>query len=344
MYHVDNFKLYLEICAKLKKLKSKKKIYLFGAPFHCNMGDQAQTVCIEEWLRANYPGYEIIVLETMIAGKWDYKIVKKIRKNIGKDDLIFLHSGYHTTDLYMLEENLQRKVIEMFPDYRIVAFPQTIYYKEQKEQKKASQIYNSHPNITILCRDSTSYETAKKIFANDKLYLFPDIVTTKIGNIKESDSRTGVLFCMRNDKEALYEKSEIAGLRKRIEKYEKTDITDTTIDISINEIRKNRKEILENIWKEYGRYKLVITDRYHGTIFSLIAGTPVIVLSSTDHKLKSGVEWFPPSFSQYIKYAETLDEAYNQAVEMLNIKHRSQIESYFKDNYYDKLKNILENN
>lgn len=62
-------------------------------------------------------------------------------------------------------------------------------------------------------------------------------------------------------------------------------------------------------------YRLVITDRYHGAIFSQIVSTPTIVLSSADHKLSSGVKWFPKEqFTNYIAYANDLDEAYQLAI------------------------------
>lgn len=47
-------------------------------------------------------------------------------------------------------------------------------------------------------------------------------------------------------------------------------------------------------------YKVVITDRYHGTIFSLIANTPVIIIKSTDHKVTTGADWFKGIYDDYV--------------------------------------------
>lgn len=193
----------------------------------------------------------------------------------------------------------------------------------------------------MLCRDETSYQIAQNEFPNVKTHLFPDIVTTQIGRQTWNSERKGILFCMRNDKEAFYSKTDIEKLRTKLEKSQPTAITDTTLDIPIREIRKNRTAILQNIWKEYSGYKLIITDRYHGTIFSLVANTPVIVLSSTDHKLESGVKWFPESFSSYVKFAKNLDEAYQFSEQILHTAYTHDLEPYFKKNYYDKLKTLL---
>ncbi len=59
--------------------------------------------------------------------------------------------------------------------------------------------------------------------------------------------------------------------------------------------------------------KLIITDRYHGTILSLVAGTPVIVIKTTDHKVTTGAEWFRGVYDDYVYLAESLQQAYDIA-------------------------------
>ena len=36
-------------------------VFLFGSPFHSNLGDQAQTECIIAWIRKNLPRHEIFI-------------------------------------------------------------------------------------------------------------------------------------------------------------------------------------------------------------------------------------------------------------------------------------------
>lgn len=309
-------------------------IFFFGSPYHSNMGDQAQTYCALEWFKNNYPTYKVCVFTLMDISDMLYKT---IRKNIRKEDKIFIHSGYHLTDMYK-EQDMYCNVIQMFPDYKITIFPQTINYFNKENESKTSKIFNSHSDINLFCRDEVSYKTAEKIFYNCNKYLYPDIVTSLIGTKQFNSNRDGILFCMRNDREALYKSDEIQEFRRKFNGITNTELTDTTIKISYNEIIQNREEILNEIFNYYSKYKLIITDRYHGTIFSLIAGTPVIVLSSTDHKLSSGVKWFPESFSNYIRYAENVEQAYKFAIEMLNTEYSYSLPPYFKENYYDKLK------
>jgi exopolysaccharide biosynthesis predicted pyruvyltransferase EpsI len=326
-----------------KELNSNsKRIFLFGAPFHSNMGDQAQTLCSLLWFKKNYPEYKSYAFDTRYITSSDYKLLKLIKKYIEPEDKIFLHSGYHLTDLYMLEESMNRKVIELFDNNPITILPQTILFKNENEKNKTIEIYNKHKNLTVLCRDDLSYETAKQMFTNCKLLKYPDIVTTLIGTKEFNNTRKGILLCMRNDKEAFYSKENIDKLRGKLEKIDKTDITDTTIDLKAEYISNNREKVINNILNSYSNYKVIITDRYHGTIFSLISNTPVIVLSSTDHKLSSGVKWFPESFKEYVRYMQNIADVPDYVEKIFKRDYQYKLSNYFNEQYYDKLKAILE--
>ena len=243
------------------------------------------------------------------------------------------------TDLYH-EQDVYCRVAQLFQDFPIIIFPQTVNYVHTTNLIKTANIFNKHGRILLMCRDEFSYKIAEQYFINCRLLLYPDIVTSLIGTKTFTNNREGILFCMRNDKEAFYTHHDIQKLQ---DKFVNINIqqTDTTLPIKVKTIYKNREKILYDIFEEYSKYKLIITDRYHGTIFSLIAGTPVIVLSSSDHKLSSGIKWFPKEFDQYIQFAQNLDDAYNLAKKTLDNKFEHILPAYFKTNYYDKLNSII---
>ena len=326
----------LSILIKLFFL-NKKTIFLFGCPVHSNMGDQAQTYCILKWLKNNYTGYRIIRLSYITATPLALRL---LRKNINKDDLIFGHSGYFMVD-HHLELPIYRQLAKIFTDYKIVIFPQTINLKSSDVIEKTTRAFNSHSDFTLICRDEVSYASAQKLFFKCKLLLYPDVVTSLIGTKKFSNERSGILFCMRNDIEAYYKIGEINRLRKKFINIELTEISDTSIVMNYKKMLKERDALLEEMLNDFSRFKLVITDRYHGTIFSLIASTPVIVLSSADHKLSSGVKWFPKEFGDYIKYASNLDDAFCIAINMLKNTDKQPLSTFFQDNYFLKLKERL---
>lgn len=153
--------------------------------------------------------------------------------------------------------------------------------------------------------------------------------------------RKGILFCMRRDPESFYSPAEIKDLMARFHGV-KTDLSDTTPDFPGKKIVADRETVLKETFARYAHYRVIITDRYHGTIFSLIAGTPVIVIASANQKLSSGVDWFPREiFGEYISFAATLDEAFCQAQQRLLHPPRTGLPPYFKEHFYDHLKELI---
>jgi exopolysaccharide biosynthesis predicted pyruvyltransferase EpsI len=298
------------------------------------MGDQAQTYCIEKWCTEYIPGYDVLILQLYLSKPFMLNILRRI---IHKGDILFCHSGYHITDLYD-EKRVYFDVIRLFPDFPVTIFPQTVYFMAAEEETRTAQIFDAHPDLTLLCRDAVSYRKAGELFKKTRLLPFPDIVTTLIGSYSFINKREGVLLCKRNDKESFYSTDEIDGLISRLNEVTQTGITDTTLAMNYRKIIRNRKNVLEMIFDQYSKYAVVITDRYHGVIFSLVAGTPVIILKSTDHKLTSGIDWFPQDiFGDYITIAENLEEAYNLALEKINNPVHKKLPVYFQEHYYSRL-------
>ena len=327
-----------------KDWRNNKNVFVFGAPFHNNAGDQAQTLCIQKWMEDNYPGYAIRIFDTIKTAERDYRLLFRIKKNLKASDLIILHSGYHTTDLYKLEDYTQRKVVEMFPEKRIVILPQTIFYQDLKEQEAAQKVYNSHNNLIMMCRDEVSLKKAIELFPGCKKLLFPDIVTTMIGKYHFSFERSGILLCTRQDKESSISEKDRNELIRKLSKIDTVDLTDTNLNYSAVDFNQKRQTILEREWARYAHYRVIITDRYHGTVFSLIANTPVIVMPSADHKLESGVRWFPESFNGFVQYIPDLKQIPNRVQEIYHSDLSRPLPPYFTEVYYNKLKSILEEN
>lgn len=339
---INRLVLFARSLAKTVWLKNTKKVFLFGAPFHQNLGDHAQTYCTEVWLSENYPEYRIVTYDTSSASLFDYLSIKMVKLVASWDDIFFLHSGYHATDLYPLEDGLQRKIISTFPNNKIVALPQTINYVSEASKVGASNLFNSHSDITILCRDEVSYAMAKTIFSKCKLLLFPDIVTMMIGDFNQPEvaSREGIHLCLRNDIESLYRMNgEDINLYQSLSKIAPVRESDTNSNQNPVCIRRNLKKTLESSWASFASYRVTVTDRYHGTIFSLIAGTPVVVLASTDHKLESGVRWFPKNiFGKYVYYAKSIEDATEITSRIYKESYSYKLPKYFAENYYDILR------
>ena len=90
------------------------------------------------------------------------------------------------------------------------------------------------------------------------------------------------------------------------------------------------------------QYKCVVTDRYHGTIFSLCANTPVIIIKSNDHKVVTGANWFKGVYDKHVYVTKNLDDAFCRAKEICNGFDYERLQPHFESEYYDKLKDLFE--
>ena len=142
------------------------------------------------------------------------------------------------------------------------------------------------------------------------------------------------MFCLRNDLEKKYSDEELNCLMSQFA-YTRTNRRDTTITAERWVWDKYREKMIQNIIDELATYEVVITDRYHGTILSAIANTPVIVINSSDHKLSSGVKWFDTNvYGKAVQYAHNLDIAAEMAKEILNKKTTVDNPPFFYDKYW----------
>ena len=79
----------------------------------------------------------------------------------------------------------------------------------------------------------------------------------------------------------------------------------------------NRSQCVRDKLEELASARLVITDRLHGMVFAAITGTPCIVFSNYNHKVKGTYEWI--RYLPYIRYAETAQEAQALLPELLEM-------------------------
>ena len=335
--------LFIETSKRLKKQKQNKNnaIYYLGIPAHTNLGDQAQGVCIRTWLKKNFPKYNVIEIETNALVNTRFSVLGFLKATYKKGDFIVFQSGYTTTDLGGYADEMHRAVINSLPDSNMVMMPQTIFFKNKENEKRTSECYDSAKNLLFLARDKTSYEIAQKMFTKIEIDLYPDIVTTLIGKYKFDNNRQGILLCCREDSEKFYSEGEIDHLRKQLKNIAEVSITDTTKDVSASSLTRKIKEYLHNEIVEYSKYRLIITDRYHGTILSLVAGTPVIVIKTTDHKVVTGVDWFKGVYDDYVFYVDKLEDVYEYARIIYEREFNYELKDYFESNYYDVLANRI---
>lgn len=306
--YVSNYKKYIRSCKK----KGQKQYILFGTPKHGNIGDHAITLSI-------YQFFKDLGESLFEVSSFDRKyILNYIVNHISLDDIIMINGGGFMGSQWIEEERMIRDVFLHFPNHKIVIFPQTIYYKEDtngiEEMNTSLEIYNAHKDLVVCTREMTSYQFACQNFVHAKNLYIPDMVLY-FNNFHLSNDRKNVLFCLRSDAEKSVPNTVIESMRTIFkEKNKCVDETDTVISNGIS--KKERESIFYNKLLEFSKYEIIVTDRLHGMIFAALTGTPCIVLSNYNYKVKGVYQWIKDV--EYIRFIEDYNMLEDTIEELLS--------------------------
>lgn len=289
---------YLLSSSKAKKFPKSKKIIVALAADYGNMGDIAITVAETQWLKKNFPDYEIC--DWPISGTYEW--AKSLKKSITEDDIIVLTGGGNTGDLYPSIELCRQFIIKHFPNNKIISFPQTVSHSDEKKMSQCIKVYGSHSNLRFSFREKYSYEYAKANFKN-KCVLCPD--TVFLLNVPEyKGERQNVSLILRQDMEGILSEKEKADIEDKLkEHFGNINVFDTVFVKDSSLDATDRQEKLFDFLKKIQKSTCVVTDRLHAMIFCLITQTPCVVLPIKGVKTKGVLEWVKDS--DYIKYCES---------------------------------------
>lgn len=301
-----SFKHYLRWW-KYLRLPIGRKIYLIGTPTHSNIGDSAIVSAEKKYI--NHLMRNNCIKEITVDEFNSY--AKIIIRAINRHSLICGHGGGNLGNLWPNEEEFRYRFIDAFPNNPIVIFPQTVYFTEDEEGRKAieasKQHYEKHRKLTIVAREQISFDRLKILYRNPAKLLTPDIVlsTTMDDYGVTVKKRSGGLLVFRNDAEKAMTDTD----RQTIVDYlNKNDIAFRTTDMYADEAvtKENRLELVRKKMQEFADAEFVITDRLHGMVFAAITGTPCIALSNNHHKVSGTYNWI--SYLPYIKYSTKIEE------------------------------------
>ncbi len=315
-------------------LLSQKKAVVFCTPKHSNIGDAAITLGELLFIRKYYPDYLLIELN-----KYDFlDDYDTIRSMVNRDDLIFLQGGGNMGNKYVQEEQFRRRIVSDFKDNKIVIFPQTIYFDESdegKEQLKISQdVYNSHENLLIFTRGQKSLDVASRFFSKEKSYIAPDMAM--MIDWKEDIQRNGILLMLRGiEDENSMMQSDYEDIYRTVAYFDSeydtsTNLVDDDPEALID--AEHRMDAVTTQLRKVASHQLVITNRLHGVIFSLITGTPCICIDSYNYKLPEYLEQFGSLGNVYRigKDVKLLSETISKALSVEDDHKTIKMDEYYE--------------
>ncbi|MBP3817726.1 MAG: glycosyltransferase [Butyrivibrio sp.] len=314
---------------KLSKGKTRRIIY-FELPCFDNLGDHA-IAYVTEKLLSDFSQKDN-VFQLYIVDGWDTeKAISSLKKIISGDDVIVCQGGGNFGSLYDFAEVFRRKVLKAFKNNKIIIMPQTLFYTEdergQKELSLDKKAVNSCEDIVLFARDSKSYDLMKKHFDCETAQLH-DVVSMFETSEFSGEKRNGIVVCLRSDKEgklSCNDKKKIISICEKISP--DVHVTDTCTGYEFD--TKIRKSILEKKFRLWGQSKLVVTDRLHGMIFSIITGTTCIVIGNNHHKVLETRKTFKDC--EYLTYTEFDDTFEEQVKKVYSSSKHNEVITYSKD-------------
>lgn len=290
----------------LEQGKEIRLIY-FELPCFDNLGDHAiayaSRVYLEEFVWRN-PKYQLFVIDSWKTTD----AILALKKQISARDIVFCQGGGNMGSLYKFAEDFRNKVLRSFAKNRIIIFPQTIYLSEDEAGRKTAaimkKVYGRCTDLTIFARDHRSAEIMRAMF-NNHIVEMTDIVASLDKMPRDSVDKHSIMLCLRSDKESALDTEQKKWLYHLAK--ENSDIVTVTDTIATHELSmEERAEALEKKWEVFSKAKVVITDRLHGMIFSLITGTPCVVLGNNHHKVYETYRTL--SKCEYLYYCSAVEE------------------------------------
>jgi len=116
---------------------------------------------------------------------------------------ILMHGGGNFGDIWPLHQPFRERIVQEFPDRKIVQLPQTVYFQSVAAAAQANEILGRHRDYTLLVRDKLSLERARVQLPDVRAIFCPDSALgwePKIPAGQRKQNRMVVLA--RRDKEA----------------------------------------------------------------------------------------------------------------------------------------------
>ncbi|MDR2204717.1 MAG: polysaccharide pyruvyl transferase family protein [Flavobacteriaceae bacterium] len=237
------------------------------------------------------------------------------QEKIPNNAMILMHGGGNFGDIYPIVNEFRLNIIKNNPNKKILIFPQTVHYKDEKILAENSEIINNHPNLTICVRDQKSYETATEHFTNAKVLLLPDMafcIDLKIFPKNKYTDKTLIMNRMDGEKNLInplkIENSETLDWptfnttkEQRFKKIQRNRRLDK-IAKAIQKIpliskivdpryglknRKNRENYIQQGIAFFNDYDTIYTTRLHGLILGILMGKKMKILDNNYGKLQS---------------------------------------------------------
>jgi len=322
---------------KLKKNYRRatgKVVFVLQTPIHTNIGDHAIAQAQINFINKRFPKCILIEVNQSFLNEF----CDEFKKIIRPDDIITLIGGGNMGDQYINEELYRRKVVKTFLDNKIIVFPQTIYFTNTKkggeQLARTKNVFSKHPDLTLIARESGSFDLMTEVFPANKVLLTPDIVLS-MNESKPALKREGILLVLRNDIEKMLTEENKTNIIEASKKHSKK-VTLTDMHHKKNIFNKNDRDyVLDFKLGQFKQAELVITDRLHGMILAAITETPCIAFTNYNQKVSGTYDWIKKL--NYIKFVDLNADINLEMQKLLTLKEKTEFNSLNLNKQFNKI-------
>lgn len=202
---LENMQTLKQKHGEIADLIGGKSTALVDIPVYFNVGD----LLIHKGTEAFFKQYNINIQYR--AGKLnvDFKRLQDV-------DVILLHGGGNFGDLYRSHQDIKERIVEHFPNKRIICLPQSIHFNSEAALKRSAAIFNKHQDFHFYVRDSISFDIAQHFTSH--VMMMPDMAHSLHPLVDRQEagisnlSPPRILNLVRVDKEFVNQSSSIDKL------------------------------------------------------------------------------------------------------------------------------------
>lgn len=191
----------------LDTIPSFKRCALLDYPDHLNAGDHLIWLGSLLYLLKNRRA-EIAYASSLV----DFS--KQSLEESGAE-VIFFTGGGNLGDIWEESQLFRESVIGQNRNKRVVILPQSIHFNDAENLRRARDVFNAHPDLTVFARENQSLEHARTFFPDCKTILSPDMAFM-LAELIKPHTRKGSgpdLFLRRRDKEDAFQADSLEEFR-----------------------------------------------------------------------------------------------------------------------------------
>ncbi|MEM6484923.1 MAG: polysaccharide pyruvyl transferase family protein [Pseudomonadota bacterium] len=300
-----------------------KKAVLFDFPTYDNVGDLAIWLGEVEFITHTLD-IRIIAVEHCQA---------TLLPELDRQTLVFLSGGGNMGDLWPQHERFRLRVLQRYPDHRVVVLPQSIHFTSNEALEKSASITQSHADLFLCVRDAPSAAIAETLVTKSRYRLCPDMAlvlgslprpispATPVFALKRSDAERKELGVLSPEIKAgdwVGSSPTFLGRMTRIFDRLQTRYPNRFLPLAGYRVRLYdalAREHLERGLKLLSQAEVVITDRLHAHILCVLLGIPHVVLDNSYGKISRFRQQWKTGEGICV-VADSWDEATHAAAEL----------------------------